>query len=182
MKVQPTALAGVLVLEPAVFKDDRGFFFEAYHAGRYAAAGIPACDAQDNHSGSRQGVLRGLHYQLGQPQGKLIRVVVGEIYDVAVDLRRSSATFGRWVAVRLSAENRRQVWIPAGFAHGFYTLSPFAEVLYKVDRPYAPECERTLLWDDPAVGVAWPVPDGQEPILSAKDRRGVVLAEAETFD
>ncbi len=181
MKVQPTAIADVRLIEPVVYKDDRGFFFEAYQAARYTAAGIPACDVQDNHSGSRRGVLRGLHYQIDRPQGKLISVLAGEVFDVAVDLRRSSPTFRRWVSVRLSAESRRQLWVPPGFAHGFYVLSPFAEVLYKVDQPYAPECERTLIWNDPTLAIPWPVPEGETPILSPKDLRGCLLEQAETY-
>jgi dTDP-4-dehydrorhamnose 3,5-epimerase len=181
MKVQPTVIPDVLVVEPVVFKDDRGFFFETYQASRYADAGIPPCTVQDNHSGSRQGVLRGLHYQIGKPQGKLVRVVAGEIYDVAVDLRKSSPTFGKWVGVRLSSENRKQLWVPPGFAHGFYVLSEYAEVLYKVNELYAPECERTLLWNDPAVGVTWPLVRGTPPLLSPKDLRGQSLELAETY-
>jgi len=181
MKVQPTAIPDVLVVEPTVFKDDRGFFFESYQSTRYAQAGIPPCTVQDNHSGSRQGVLRGLHYQIGQPQGKLVRAVVGEIYDVAVDLRQASPTFGKWVGVRLSAGNRRQIWVPPGFAHGFYVLSEFAEVVYKVDQTYKPECERTLLWNDPTVGIVWPLVTGQEPLLSPKDIRGQSFEQAEKY-
>lgn len=182
MKVLPASIPDIRIIEPVVFRDDRGFFFETYQAERYLAAGIPACSAQDNHSGSRHGVLRGLHYQIGKAQGKLVRVIAGEVYDVAVDLRRASPTFGQWIGIRLSAENRRQLWIPPGFAHGFYTLSPFAEMLYKVDQPYAPECERTLLWNDPTVNIAWPIPDGEQPILSPKDANGCPFEQIECFE
>jgi dTDP-4-dehydrorhamnose 3,5-epimerase len=181
MKVTPAKIPDVLLIEPVVFKDDRGYFFETYQVHRYREAGIPPCTAQDNHTGSRQGVLRGLHYQIGKPQGKLVRVIVGEVFDVAVDLRRSSPTFGQSVGLRLSAENRRQVWIPPGFAHGFLVLSEFAEVLYKVDQVYAPECERTLLWNDPLVGVPWPLAQDQTPILSPKDQCGLFLEQVETY-
>ncbi len=181
MQITPTALHDVIVIEPRVFRDERGFFLESFQERRYAAAGVPGPMVQDNHSGSRRGVLRGLHYQVFRPQGKLVSVIVGEVFDVAVDLRRSSPTFGRWVGLALSAESRRQVWVPPGFAHGFYVTSDWAEVCYKVTDFYHPEYERTLLWNDPRIGVAWPV-DGAPPILSAKDARGLPLAEAEVFD
>jgi dTDP-4-dehydrorhamnose 3,5-epimerase len=181
MKWTRTDLPEVVVIEPRVFKDDRGFFFESFQARAYAQAGVPGPLVQDNHSGSRQGVLRGLHYQIRQPQGKLLSVVAGEVFDVAVDLRRSSPTLGRWVGVVLSAQNRRQVWVPPGFAHGFYVLSAWAEVLYKVTDFYCPEAERTLLWDDPEVGVRWPLVNGAPPLLSPKDSRGTPLARAELF-
>ncbi|MBC8023348.1 MAG: dTDP-4-dehydrorhamnose 3,5-epimerase [Burkholderiales bacterium] len=180
MKAIPTALAGVLVIEPAVFGDARGAFFESWNRRAFAKlAGHDVDFVQDNHSVSMRGVLRGLHYQVRQAQGKLVRVVAGEVFDVAVDLRRSSPTFGRWTGERLSASNRRMMWIPAGFAHGFLVLSDTAEFLYKTSDYYAPEHERTLLWNDPAVGVAWPL-DG-EPVLKPKDAAGTPLATAETF-
>lgn len=179
MKVTPTALADVLAIEPAVYGDDRGFFYESYNAKRMAAAGIDATFVQDNHSRSARNVLRGLHYQIEHAQGKLVRVVAGEVYDIAVDLRRSSPTFGRWVGERLSAANKRMLWVPAGFAHGFLVLSDAAEFLYKTTDYWYPEHERTLKWDDPALGIDWPL-DG-EPILAAKDRAGVPLAAAETY-
>jgi len=182
MNAIPTAIPDVLVIEPKVFKDDRGFFLETYQARKYAALGLPGTMVQDNLSGSRQGVLRGLHYQVRQPQGKLVSVVAGEVFDVAVDIRRSSPTFGNWVGVTLSTQNRRQLWIPVGFAHGFYVVSDWAEVVYKVTDYYSPEGERTLRWDDPAVGVRWPLRDGARPLLSAKDARGRALAEAELYD
>lgn len=182
MRCIPTDVPDVLLIEPRVFKDDRGFFLETFHARRYAELGLPERMVQDNHSGSRQGVLRGLHYQIRQAQGKLVNVVAGEIFDVAVDLRRSSATFGRWVGVRLAAESRQQLWIPPGFAHGFYVVSSWAEVVYKVSDFYSPEWERTLRWDDPRVGIRWPIPAGTTPLLSPKDARGASLAEADVYD
>ena len=179
--VTPTAIPEVLRIEPTVFGDARGFFFESFNARDFRdATGLDVTFVQDNHSGSSRGVLRGLHYQIQQPQGKLVRVVQGEVFDVAVDLRRSSPTFGRWVGEMLSAENRRQLWIPPGFAHGFLVLSEWAECLYKSTDFYAPEHERALRWDDPTVGVAWPI-DGV-PILAAKDAHAATLERsAETF-
>ncbi len=181
MHTTPTAIPEVVLIEPRVFEDSRGFFVETFQVQRYAAAGITAPMVQDNLSGSRRGVLRGLHYQLHHPQGKLVSVVSGEVFDVAVDLRRSSPTFGRWVGVALAARDRRQLWVPPGFAHGFYVLSEWAEVLYKVDQFYDPQGERTLLWNAPEVGVAWPLLDGRPPILSDKDLRGKCLSEADLF-
>ena len=180
MKVEKTGLAGVLVLEPEVRADARGYFMETWTARAFEALGIGASFVQDNHSRSARNVLRGLHYQIRQPQGKLVRVVSGAIWDVAVDLRRHSPTFGRWEGVRLDAESHRMVWIPPGFAHGFVALDGPADVLYKATGYYAPEHERTLLWNDPALGIAWPL--AGEPLLSDKDRRGVPLARAETYD
>ncbi|HEX9721478.1 MAG TPA: dTDP-4-dehydrorhamnose 3,5-epimerase [Ramlibacter sp.] len=184
MKVTPTAIADVLLIEPRVFGDARGFFFESFNQKAFEqAVGRPARFVQDNHSSSVCGVLRGLHYQIRQPQGKLVRVVRGEVFDAAVDLRRSSATFGKWVGERLSAENKRQLWIPEGFAHAFLVLSETAEFLYKTTAYYAPEYERCLIWDDPAVGVEWPDHGlAGAPTLSAKDAAGRPLAQAETFD
>jgi dTDP-4-dehydrorhamnose 3,5-epimerase len=182
MEASSTDLAGVLLLKPRVFEDERGFFMESYQAQTFAEMGITLPFVQDNQSGSRQGVLRGLHYQMRHPQGKLVRVLAGEIYDVAVDLRRSSSSFGRWLGVRLSAENRLQLWVPVGFAHGFYALSAWAEVLYKTTDFYDPQGERTLLWSDPAMNVAWPLVEGKPPLLSAKDAKGLPLVQAEVFD
>lgn len=180
MNIIPTAIPEVLMIEPRVFGDARGFFFESFNARRFAElTGVQTPFVQDNHSCSAHGVLRGLHYQLQQPQGKLVRVVQGEVWDVAVDLRRSSATFGQWVGVTLSAENKRQLWIPAGFAHGFIVRSVSAEFLYKTTDYWAPEHERCLAWDDPQLGIAWPLTGA--PTLSDKDRRGLPLAQAETF-
>lgn len=175
-----TSLPGVFVLEPRVFSDERGFFFESYNQRIMAEAGIIEAFVQDNHSKSSRNVLRGLHYQVNHPQGKLVRVAEGEILDVAVDLRRSSSTFGRWEAVRLSGENKRMLWIPVGFAHGFSVLSEKAQVLYKATDFYAPEHERTLVWNDPQLQIDWQM-DG-EPIVSAKDQRGAALADTETFE
>jgi dTDP-4-dehydrorhamnose 3,5-epimerase len=180
MKAIPTAIADIVILEPRVFADDRGFLFESWNARGFAAAlGRDVRFVQDNHSGSRRGVLRGMHYQVVQPQGKLVRVVRGCIFDVAVDLRRSSPTFGRWVGTELSADNRRQVFVPEGFAHGFQVLSDTADVLYKTTDFYAPQHERCLIWNDPDVGIAWPL--AGEPVLAAKDHAGLRLREAETF-
>jgi dTDP-4-dehydrorhamnose 3,5-epimerase len=182
MEIRPTAIPEVLLIEPKLFPDERGFFLETYQSHKYAAAGIPAAMVQDNLSGSRGGVLRGLHYQIRQPQGKLVSVVAGQVFDVAVDLRRSSPTFGRWVGALLSAEDRRQLWVPAGFAHGFYVVSPWAEVAYKVTDFYSPQHERTLRWDDPTVNVHWPLAGQGPPLLSPKDAQGRLLHEAELFD
>jgi dTDP-4-dehydrorhamnose 3,5-epimerase len=176
---QPTEIPGVLVIEPKVFGDARGFFMETWNARTFDALGIRERFVQDNHSRSARNVLRGLHYQLRQPQGKLVRVSSGEIWDVAVDMRRSSPTFGRWTGMKLNANAPRMLWIPAGFAHGFVVLSDHAEVQYKTTDFYAPDDERTLLWSDPAMAIAWP--HAGEPLLSEKDRRGVPLAQAEAF-
>lgn len=182
MRIHPTSLPSILLIEPRVFADERGFFMETYQARKFAEMGIPADFVQDNQSGSRRGVLRGLHYQVINPQGKLVRCVVGEIFDVAVDLRRSSPTFGQWTGTRLSSENRHQLWIPAGFAHGLYVLSEWAEVIYKASDYYNPQGERCLLWNDPQIGIRWPIPMGETPLLSPKDQLGLPLAQAETFE
>ena len=180
MKAIPTGLPGVILLEPKVFGDDRGFFFESYNRRAFReATGLDPDFVQDNHSRSARNVLRGLHYQVRQPQGKLVRVTSGEVYDVAVDLRRSSPTFGRWVGLTLSAANRRMLWVPEGFAHGFVVTSDHAEFLYKTTDYYAPEHERSLLWNDPALGIAWPV-EGT-PLLKPRDAAAPPLASAETF-
>ena len=171
----------IILIEPKVWGDARGFIMETYRVERFSAAGITAVFLQDNHSGSQQGTLRGLHYQIRQAQGKLVRVTAGEVFDVAVDLRRSSATFGKWVGVSLSAENKHMVWVPPGFAHGFYVLSEWAEVNYKSTDYYAPEWERTLLWNDPDLGIRWPLLDGKPTLLSARDQRGIPFAEAECY-
>ncbi len=182
MKAISTEIPDVVVLEPQVFYDARGFFMETYHAQKLAQLGITAEFVQDNHSQSQQGTLRGLHYQLRQAQGKLVRVVCGEIFDVAVDLRRRSPTFGRWTGAILSAENKLQLWIPPGFAHGFYALSPTVDLLYKVTDYYSPEWDRTLLWNDPQINVVWPLLPGQIPVLSAKDAQGKPFSQAEVFE
>jgi dTDP-4-dehydrorhamnose 3,5-epimerase len=180
MQVIRTEIPDVLLLEPKIFGDSRGFFFESYNARTFREdTGQQVVFVQDNHSRSAKNVLRGLHYQIQQPQGKLIRAIHGEVFDVAVDLRRASPTFGRWVGARLSAENRRMAWIPPGFAHGFLVLSEFAEVLYKATDYYAPAHERTLLWNDAALHIPWPLTG--EPTLSDKDRTGVLLKDAEIF-
>jgi len=182
VKVVATAIPEVKLLEPRVFGDDRGFFMESYNRRTFTElTGIDVDFVQDNHSRSAKGVLRGLHYQIRQPQGKLVRVVSGAVFDVAVDLRRSSPTFGRWVGEVLSEENRRQLWVPAGFAHGFLVLSDTAEFLYKTTDYYAPEHERCIAWNDPDLNVAWPL-GGTVPSLSAKDAQGLSFRDAELFD
>ncbi|NVJ00279.1 dTDP-4-dehydrorhamnose 3,5-epimerase [Myxococcus sp. AM009] len=175
MKVTPLELPDVLLLEPKVFGDDRGFFMEMFHAARFAAVGIPGPFVQDNYSRSAKGTLRGLHFQEPQAQGKLVQVLAGAVYDVAVDVRRGSPTFGQWVAVELSADNRRQLWIPPGFAHGFCVVSDSADFHYKCTALYAPETERSVAWDDPDLAIAWPV---SEPLLSPKDARAPRLRDA----
>jgi dTDP-4-dehydrorhamnose 3,5-epimerase len=182
MEWVPTAIPDVILIQPKVFADDRGYFLESFQAQRYAQAGITGPMVQDNLSGSRKGVLRGLHYQVQKPQGKLVSVLTGKVFDVAVDLRRSSPTLGRWVGTYLSAEDHKQLWVPPGFAHGFYVVSPWAEVAYKVTAYYSPECERTLKWDDPGLNIAWPLIDGRPPTLSAKDAQGRLLRDAEQFE
>lgn len=182
MEFVPEKIPDVLILKPRVFEDPRGFFMETYRDTEFAQAGIPQKFVQENHSASQKGVLRGLHYQIRQAQGKLIRVIAGEVFDVAVDIRRSSPTFGKWVGIILSAENKLQLWIPPGFAHGFYVLSENAEVTYKVTDYYAPEWERSILWNDPQIGIDWPLVNGLPPSLSNKDINGKLLAEAELFD
>ncbi|HZQ19443.1 MAG TPA: dTDP-4-dehydrorhamnose 3,5-epimerase [Terriglobales bacterium] len=179
MKVLQQVLNGALVLEPKIFEDDRGFFLESYNLKVFEELGIRGQFVQDNHSYSKRSVLRGLHYQIQKPQGKLVRVVSGEVLDVFVDLRRGSPSFGRWHGVTLSGENRRLVWIPAGFAHGFYVVSEDAHVLYKSTEFYFPELERTVLWNDPDLKIDWGI--NNEPILSAKDKKGVGFREAELF-
>ena len=181
MQVTPTAIPEVLILEPQVFGDDRGFFFESFNARAFEkTTGLNCQFVQDNHSKNKKNVLRGLHYQIQKPQGKLVRVTQGEVFDVAVDLRKRSKTYGQWVGVHLSAENKKQVWVPEGFAHGFVVLSETAEFLYKTTDYYAPEYERSLLWNDPALGIEWPF-EG-EPKLAAKDAVAKRLIEAESFN
>ena len=180
MKVTPTTIPGVLILDPTVHEDGRGFFYESYNQRTLAALlGSTCAFVQDNHSRSARHVLRGLHYQIKRPQAKLIRVIAGEVFDVAVDLRRSSPTFGRWIGITLSAANKRQLWIPVGFAHGFLVLSAFAECLYKTTDYWSPEHERTVIWNDPDVGIKWPLTG--DPVLSEKDKKGVGLKEAEVL-
>ena len=180
MKVTPTAIPEVLILEPQVFGDDRGFFYESYNARKFEQlTGIAANFVQDNHSRSARNVLRGLHYQVRHPQGKLVRVLAGAIFDVVVDLRRSSPFFGRWVGTELSAENRQQLWVPSGFAHGFVVTSEVAECAYKTTDYWAPEDERTILWNDPELGIEWPL--SGPPMLSGKDSQGRLLSGADSF-
>jgi dTDP-4-dehydrorhamnose 3,5-epimerase len=180
MKAVPTSIPEVLTVEPRVFGDERGFLLVSWNARDFCnVVGGDVTFIQDNHSRSRRGVLRGLHYQIRQPQGKLVRVVSGCVFDVAVDVRKSSPTFGRWVGVELSADNHRMLWIPPGFAHGFLVLSDSADFLYKTTDYYAPEHERTLAWNDPTIGIAWPLE--MEPVLSKKDQAGMALDEAEVF-
>jgi dTDP-4-dehydrorhamnose 3,5-epimerase len=180
MKVQSTQIAGVLIIEPTVFGDDRGFFLESFNERAMREIGIDAHFVQDNHSRSQRNVLRGLHYQINQPQGKLVRVVDGRVFDVAVDIRRNSSTFGKWVGMELSAQNKRMFWMPAGIAHGFVVLSDSADFVYKATDYYAPEFERTILWNDPDLGIQWPLMG--EPILSSKDVAGKSFREAEVFE
>jgi dTDP-4-dehydrorhamnose 3,5-epimerase len=178
MQIITTAIPDVLVLEPRVFGDERGFFFESWNQREFARLGLPTNFVQDNHSKSARGILRGLHYQTQQVQGKLVRVVAGEVFDVAVDMRRDSPTLGRWAGALLSAGNRRMMWIPPGFAHGFYVTTESAEFVYKCTDFYAPEHEVSMRWDDPAIGIDWPLVDGKPPVLSAKDAAGLSFAEA----
>lgn len=178
MEFQHLSIQDVILIRPRIFGDARGFFMESYHSQKFADGGINARFVQDNHSRSRQGVLRGLHYQVINPQGKLVRVVVGEVFDIAVDLRRSSPTFGQYVGALLSADNKQQLWIPPGFAHAFFVTSEWAEVLYKVTNFWLPEQERSLLWNDPTLAINWPLVAGQMPTLSAKDQAGLKLDQA----
>ena len=181
MIVSPAKIPEVIIIEPKIFEDERGFFFESYQKEHFTRAGIPFDFVQDNHSRSGQGTLRGLHYQIQQAQGKLLRVVYGEIFDVAVDIRKSSTTFGEWVGNYLSASNKQMLWVPPGFAHGFYVTSPEAEVLYKATDYYTPKWERTIAWDDPDINIEWPI-NNSIPILSVKDQAGTPLKEAEVYE
>ena len=181
MIVTPTAIPDVLLVQPVVHGDHRGFFVETWHEARYTAAGIPGPFVQDNHSRSVRHTLRGLHYQVRRPQGKLVRAVVGSVFDVAVDLRRSSPSRGRWVSAVLTDENHHQLWIPPGFAHGFYVLSPQADVIYKCTQLHSAEFDRTLRWDDPELGIEWPLTDGTPPIVSAKDATAPPFRDAEGY-
>lgn len=182
MEFVQTKIPDVLLIKPKVIGDSRGFFLETYRENEFASAGLDQKYVQENHSSSQRGVLRGLHYQIKQTQGKLVRAIVGEIFDVAVDIRRSSPTFCQWVGVILSAENKYQLWIPPGFAHGFYVLSEMAEITYKVTEYYAPEWDRSLLWSDPKIGINWPLVDGVPLSLSNKDINGKLLSEADLFE
>ncbi|MFT4729148.1 MAG: dTDP-4-dehydrorhamnose 3,5-epimerase [Granulosicoccus sp.] len=181
MQIIDTALDSVKIIEPKVFGDDRGFFLESWNKQLFEEHGLPSHFVQDNHSRSSQGVLRGLHYQLKNPQGKLVRVTGGEVFDVAVDMRKSSTQFGKWMGVLLSESNKRQLWVPPGFAHGFYVLSESADFQYKCTDYYAPEHERSLMWNDETVGVKWPIIEGSEPLLAAKDTAGLPIDQCDTF-
>lgn len=182
MEFVPTKIPDVVLVKPKIYEDPRGYFMETYRADRFSTGGIPQAFVQENQSRSQKGVLRGLHYQIRHAQGKLVRVISGEIFDIAVDIRRASPTFGQWVGIILSAENRQQLWVPEGFAHGLYVTSDSAEVVYKVTDFYAPEWERSILWNDPQIGIEWPLLRDLPPILSTKDDNGKPLAEAEIFD
>ncbi len=182
MQVIDTVLDAVKIIVPDVYGDDRGFFLESWNRQTFEANGLPGSFVQDNHSRSSQGVLRGLHYQVNHPQGKLVRVTRGEVFDVAVDLRKSSLQFGQWAGVLLSESNKRQLWVPEGFAHGFYVVSETADFQYKCTDYYRPEFERSLKWDDPDVGIEWPIIDGTEPLLAVKDAAGLALKQCDAFD
>ena len=181
MQISKTSIPETFIIEPKVFGDERGFFMETYQAKKFEEFGLPTEFVQDNHSGSSRGILRGLHYQIQKAQGKLVRVVSGSIYDVAVDLRKSSPTFGKWVGITLSSENKYLFWIPAGFAHGYYVTSEWAEIVYKTTDYYAPEWERSILWNDPDLGITWPLVNNQPPTLSSKDTNALRFKNAETY-
>ena len=181
MDIQHTNIPDVLLIKPEIYEDDRGFFIETYHTKKYTQLGIPSF-VQDNHSRSKKGVLRGMHYQIKHSQGKLVRVVSGAVFDVVVDIRKSSNFFGQWVGQELSAENNYQLWVPPGFAHGYYVLSDLADFLYKTTDFYSPEHERTILWNDEDLSIDWPIAKGEVPIISVRDLRGTLLKDAELFD
>jgi dTDP-4-dehydrorhamnose 3,5-epimerase len=182
MEFSATQIPDVIIVDPVVYEDARGFFMETWQEQKFRDAGIEARFVQNNHSRSSFGTLRGLHYQIEQAQGKLLRALSGEVYDVAVDLRKSSPTFGQWVGEKLSGGNRKLIWIPPGFAHGFLVLSEYADIEYQVTEFYAPEQERTICWNDPDLAIAWPLTDGREPILSEKDAAGLLLKDAEVYE
>jgi len=182
VKFTPTEIPDVILIEPDVFGDNRGFFMETWHAEKFAAGGIAADFVQDNHSRSSHGILRGLHYQVTKPQGKLVRVLGGEVFDVAVDLRKNSATFGQWVGMHLSEDNKKMLWIPPGFAHGFYVISEQADFFYKCTHFYVPEYERAIRWDDPDFGIDWPLVDGNPPVLAPKDAAASAFKDAEYYE
>ena len=182
MKFIPTEIPGVIIVEPDVFGDHRGFFMESWHAEKFAEGGIDAQFVQDNHSRSSQGILRGLHYQIEQPQGKLVRVLSGEVFDVVVDLRRDSPTFGKWVGMYLNDTDKKMLWVPPGFAHGFYVVSEQADFFYKCTELYAPEHERAIRWDDPDLAIDWPIASGQEPVLAPKDAAAKSFKDAEVYE
>jgi len=181
MKITPTSIPDVKIIEPACFQDKRGFFFEVWQQKRFDSEVVPCCFVQDNLSGSVKGTLRGLHYQAPNAQGKLIQVIVGEVFDVAVDIRKNSPTFGKWVGEIISSKNRKQLWIPEGFAHGFYVISEWAEFMYKCTNFYSPGAEHTIIWNDRDIGIEWPIPEGELPIVSEKDSTGKLLKDAVYF-
>jgi dTDP-4-dehydrorhamnose 3,5-epimerase len=181
MEITKTSIQDILIIHPKVFEDERGYFFEVFQAQKYTSFGLKASFIQDNQSGSKKGVLRGLHYQIQKPQGKLIRVINGEVFDVAVDIRKSSPTYGKWIGTVLSSDNKIQIWIPPGFAHGFYVTSDVGEIVYKTTEVYAPEFERTIIWSDPDIGIKWPL-SNVDPIISPKDANGKFLRDAEIYD
>jgi len=181
MKIQKTDIPDVLLIMPEIYEDDRGFFIETYHKEKFFGLGIPEF-VQDNHSSSRKGVLRGLHYQIQHSQGKLVRVVQGTVFDVVVDIRKSSKSFGKWIGQLLSSENKYQLLVPTGFAHGYYVLSESVDFLYKTTDFYSPEYERTILWNDVDLSITWPIPNGETPIISSRDLNGLKLSEADHFD
>jgi len=181
MKIQKTDIPDVLLIKPEIYEDDRGFFIETYHKEKFFGLGIPEF-VQDNHSSSRKGVLRGLHYQIQHSQGKLVRVVQGTVFDVVVDIRKSSKSFGKWIGQLLSSENKYQLWVPTGFAHGYYVLSESVDFLYKTTDFYSPEYERTILWNDVDLSITWPIPNGETPIISSRDLNGLKFSEADHFD
>ena len=180
MKFTPATIPDILLIDPDIYEDKRGFFFESYHLERFQRAGIIGSFVQDNHSGSAKGVLRGLHYQINRPQGKLIKIVIGTIYDVCVDLRKNSPTFAQWIGIELAAETHQQLWIPPGFAHGFYVLSEWAEVIYKTTDYYSPKDERTIAWNDPDLNIDWHL--NSTPVLSEKDSHGLSFSEAPKYN
>jgi dTDP-4-dehydrorhamnose 3,5-epimerase len=182
LRFTSTKIPEVVIIEPQLFGDERGFFMETWQRDKFAKNGIDVDFLQDNHSRSVQGTLRGMHYQIQHPQGKLVRVTVGEVFDVAVDLRKSSSTFGMWVGEFLSSDNRKMLWVPPGFAHGFYVTSEYAEFLYKCSDIYDPEHERSIIWNDPDIAIEWPLVKDREPLLSAKDLKGVPINAAEIYD
>ena len=181
MQLTATRIPDVLIIDPVVYEDSRGFLMETWHAGKFRQAGIDATFVQDVHSRSSRGTIRGLHYQIEQPQGKLIRIIKGEVFDVVVDIRQSSATFGKWVGNNLSASNRRLIWVPPGFAHGFMVLSEYADIEYRMTEFYAPAQGRTICWDDSDIAIEWPLQQGDQPLLSEKDNAGVLLKNAEVY-
>ena len=181
MEIKKTVIPDVLLIKSNVYEDDRGFFIETYHVKKFAELGIPDF-VQDNHSRSKKGVLRGLHYQIKHPQGKLVRVVHGTVFDVVVDIRRSSKSFGKWVGQELSSENKLQLWVPPGFAHGYFVMSESADFLYKTTDFYTPEWERTILWNDPDLSIIWPIPDGESPIISLRDFKGMSFTNADLYE